>query len=128
MKIILDKCDSSTAECLHTENGDGRILVMKNVQECKKIVLVVLLTVLLGCFAIGKAATADSGTCRSNLRWTLDDQGVLTISGSGSTYSYCFEYRTDIVSVVVQNGVTNIGYGAFASCNNLTHLVYRQHW
>lgn len=34
------------------------------------------------------ADTAASGTCGENLTWTLDSEGVLTISGTGSMASY----------------------------------------
>ncbi len=30
------------------------------------------------------AAAIDSGTCGANLTWTLDDEGTLTISGTGA--------------------------------------------
>lgn len=32
---------------------------------------------------IALAAVVDSGTCGTNLTWTLDDNGTLTISGTG---------------------------------------------
>ena len=30
------------------------------------------------------ASAAESGTCGENLTWTLDDEGTLTISGTGA--------------------------------------------
>ena len=68
-----------------------------------------------------------SGECGDNATWTLDSNGVLTISGSGamndfaskSTNSPWYSYRSDITSVVAGDGITHIGDNAFYGCNNL---------
>lgn len=75
--------------------------------------------------------TAESGTCGENLTWELDDEGTLTISGSGEMneyglfgdYSPWFESRESIKTVVIENGVTNIGAGAFNCCDALTSIT-----
>lgn len=70
-----------------------------------------------------------SGTCGENLIWSLDADGVLTISGTGAMDSYYDErapwdaYRNDIVHLVVEEGVTTIGDWAFLSCTNLVDVV-----
>ncbi len=63
-----------------------------------------------------------SGTWGDNLTWELDEGGVLTISGSGSMrYEYAssgypwYPYASQIVSVVISDGVTTIGSYAFDS-------------
>ena len=58
----------------------------------KKLSLVLLLTILLFALPVGNALAADivdSGTCGTNLSWTLDSDGVLTISGTGPMDNYC---------------------------------------
>ena len=64
--------------------------------------------------------TVTSGTCGENVRWTLDSDGLLTISGSGDmdndTY---FFYYPGIRRVVVEPGVTSIGMNAFNGCDSL---------
>ena len=67
------------------------------------------------------AATTVSGTCGDNLTWTLDSEGILTISGTGDMYDY--EYKkapwfgdTEITKIVVNSGVTSIGACAFGGC------------
>ena len=69
----------------------------------------------------------SSGTCGANLTWTLDDKGVLTISGSGkmsnwSIYSNAPWYSEgfNIKTVTIESGVTSIGDYAFYFCRNLT--------
>ena len=59
----------------------------------------------------------DSGTCGENVTWTLDNEGVLTISGTGAMTDYydvndcpwVSKYNDIVSKVVIENGVTNIG-------------------
>lgn len=75
---------------------------------------------LLLLFCISTAivsSAAENGYCGKdgeNLRWELSD-GVLTISGTGEmrTYMYNVWGSRNITSVVVEEGVTNIGQRAF---------------
>ena len=46
------------------------------------LALLLLLTPLLA-LPVSAAELVDSGTCGKNLTWTLDDEGTLTISGTG---------------------------------------------
>lgn len=47
----------------------------------------VMAAVLLSCANLW---AESSGTCGDNLTWTLDDNGVLTLSGKGEMYNYRF--------------------------------------
>lgn len=95
-----------------------------------KRVLAVLLSVVMVLSVFGgmtfTALAAASGTCGasgSNLTWTLDDDGVLTISGTGDMADYSNEGTTStapwggsaasITGIVVESGVTGIGSYAF---------------
>ena len=79
----------------------------------------------------GWADDTASGTCGENLTWTLSDDGVLTISGTGDMtdyYSYSefapwHEYADRIQTVVFGDGVTNIGDSAFYECSSLTSVT-----
>ncbi|MBQ3855298.1 MAG: leucine-rich repeat domain-containing protein, partial [Ruminococcus sp.] len=66
-------------------------------------------------------ATADSGTCGSDATYTFAD-GVLTISGTGTISSYEFENSSDIKSVVIEEGITEIGSDVFYDCSKLTSV------
>ena len=75
----------------------------------------------------------DSGTCGakgSNLTWTLDSEGVLTISGSGGMHDYdgpssppWYRSRSMVKSAVIADGVTSIGEWAFFGCGSLTSVT-----
>ena len=83
--------------------------------------------------ATGKSAYAlrtEVIRCGTNLNWTVDNAGVLTISGSGAMENFFDEtsapwlsdYAAKIVKVVIENGVTTVGDYAFAGCSNLTQV------
>lgn len=70
-----------------------------------------------------------SGTCGKegdNLKWTLDDDGVLTISGIGNMRDYDGNNQPwkdlDVKKVVIVSGVTSIGIYAFKYCRNLENI------
>ena len=65
--------------------------------------------------------TVASGTCGKNLTWVLDDEGTLTISGTGEMWDFeeyaeipWRDFCTEISSVEVESGVTSIGDRAFS--------------
>ena len=70
-----------------------------------------------------------SGTCGENLTWTLTEDGTLTISGTGDMTNYLrpeipwYSYRSQIVSVFIESGVTSIGDCAFDGCGDLTSIA-----
>lgn len=95
----------------------------------------------------------NSGTCGENLTWTLSDDGILTISGTGEmtnwgwpTYTiapwnaknvrvvnieegvtsignYAFSRSSSLISVNISDSVTNIGAYAFNGCINLISVI-----
>ena len=82
---------------------------------------------------VGVAAGAETqtGTCGTNLTWTLEDDGTLTISGTGAMRQYSSSYSNgittapwgaEITHVTIEDGVTSIGYDAFYGCASLTSI------
>ena len=65
-----------------------------------------------------------SGTC-GDLSWELNKtKGVLTITGTGAmTEAPWLEHSSSIRTVVIGDGVTTIGYGAFQLCNRLSSVT-----
>ena len=85
--------------------------------------------ILLIALLMGLSANAEkSGTCGPNLRWHLNDNGVLTISGKGKMYDYSFDNeapwgRFDTNRIIIGDGITTIGGRAFANCICLTSVT-----
>ena len=76
-------------------------------------------------------SAATSGTCGGNLTWTLDNAGILTISGTGAMDNYkafsspwCI--KDDVISVIIENGVTSIGDYAFYWCDSIRDISIPQ--
>ena len=83
--------------------------------------------------ADGTNGVVASGACGDDLTWELNDQGTLTISGTGDMWNYSFgglytdpiyppwnSYRdSKIINIVVSDGVTSIGDSAFFACEKL---------
>ena len=76
-----------------------------------------------------------TGKCGDNLTWTIDNNEVLTISGTGripdyndpssggnNTAPWC-GYDYQIKKVVLGSGVQNIGNDAFADCYGMTDIT-----
>lgn len=77
------------------------------------------------------ADIVSSGTTgvNKNIKWTLDSNGVLTISGEGEiidqeyTNTSVWYANEKIKSIVIENGVTKIGAFAFNKCTSLTSVT-----
>ena len=75
----------------------------------------------------------NSGYCGgegdgTNLSWTLDSEGLLTISGRGKMfYDFSFKgwenQRDDVREVIIQQGVATVADGAFAKSHNLANIT-----
>ena len=107
---------------------------MKNTRTIKWILCLCCLLAALFTFTLAAhAEIVDSGTCGaegdgSNLTWTLDDKGTLTISGSGAMKNYdikspFFNLNKRIQIVVIKNGVTSIGSFSFYCNDNITSIT-----
>ena len=95
----------------------------------KRSYLIAILSVLLTAFVmLPVSAFADmnivySGTCGEHLTWTLDDKGTLTISGTGEMNNSSFYENDSIEKVIIEDGCTSIGEGAFSGCTSLTSIT-----
>ena len=77
------------------------------------------------------ATIVDSGECGDdgdNATWTLDSDGLLTISGTGKMKDYTFNIsspweKTRVSSVIILDGVTSIGNCAFYNCSGLISIT-----
>ena len=118
-------------------------IIKKRGVSVKKRILSILLAalMLLSALPLGMVDTAyaaaalASGKCGDSATWTLDNTGTLTISGTGATYNYdmdddgnsaapwCTKARIQRVNkVVVNSGITELGYSMFSNCTQLTSV------
>lgn len=89
---------------------------------------------LFMCMPISVSAdVVGSGSCGAdgdNVTWSLDSSGILAISGSGDMKDFdswnkapwiesSDTVATNITSVIIESGVTNIGKCAFIGCTEL---------
>ena len=94
-------------------------------QKTLKKSISILLSILMiaGVFAIVPfTASAASNGNFGNLSWNLDDNGLLTFSGSGAIPMEAFEKNGDVKKVIINDSVTELGAYAFLGCPNLTEV------
>jgi len=89
------------------------------------------LVLLSLCLAFGSAAADESGTCGTSLNWTLNDEGTLTISGSGAMTDWSSNADTpwagkNVVNVVIDEGVTSIGNRVFQNMKSVVSVSMPQ--
>lgn len=75
------------------------------------------------------ASADDSGSCGDNITYYYEESiHALTISGEGTMDGYYINtapwsyYSKDITSLLINEGVTTVGYYAFYGCSNITSL------
>ncbi len=114
-------------------------------KKSKKILAGVMAVCLMGSIGVvpenitpavsmtASAETEKSGTCGENLTWVLDNNGTLTISGTGDMEDYAPPTWSSegnlIKKVIIEDGVTSIGKEAFTPTSvfseyeNLTEVI-----
>lgn len=109
---------------------------MKKQSGFRRLVALALTLCMLAALTaeIFAADIVASGYCGGegdgkNLTWTLDSEGVLTISGLGKMKDYendnknrapWYSSRKSLKNLVLKSGITSIGDYAFFDCSNLT--------
>ena len=114
-------------------------MISKTKKYLSLILSLVFLLALLpaGASAANVIAAGDCGAEGSNLTWTLDSDGVLTIEGTGAMADFdlpwseeepqhevpWIEYLEDLTDIKISDSVTSIGNNAFSSCSSLTNVT-----
>lgn len=106
-------------------------------QRILTLILMVSIVISMATIPISVSA-ATNGGCGESLKWSLDDNGTLTISGEGEMYDYNYDVRDGkgytntpwcdkislIKRVIIGEGVTKIGNYAFRDSKNLTDVTF----
>ena len=73
--------------------------------------------------AVVYGSLADGGTC-DNYSWILTQDGMLTVSGNGAIDTQpWYPYRRQIIAIVLETGITNIGVATFSGCASLERVM-----
>ena len=81
-------------------------------------------------FAALEVASGEFGASGSNLTWSLDIDGVLTVSGNGAMEDFAnaasmpwYNQKSNVKTVVIESGVTSIGKDAFYGLSSLVNAT-----
>lgn len=107
---------------------------VKKWQDFKTLTFLSILILMFSSSIGVRAEIIDSGVCgrsineggKRSVTWSLDDNGLLLISGSGAMAIYdddeapwYYGHSSFIKEVIIEDGVTTIGDNAFCFCTSL---------
>ena len=101
---------------------------MKSSRVLKLFVLITVALMVLIAAGLTVYAESTEGTLTETISWTLDDSGVLTITGTGAMPDYQnssnspFYNNGSIKSISIGDGITAVGDRSFVTLNNLESL------
>ena len=87
----------------------------------KTFKLILLLAVMICCFAIASTAAYADSSCGPSATYTIN-KGVVTISGTGKINDKAFYCHDEITEVHIGEGITEIGNYAFYGCDFLKNI------
>ena len=88
--------------------------------------MLAVVCVFMICDADGSDADPASGQCGDNLYWSMDSDKCVTFTGSGDMWDYTITDERgwkDCSSVILPDGLTNIGELAFYYCSSLESVT-----
>lgn len=96
----------------------------------KRFISLFMTVIMIFSVIISTDMLSVSATDNSNIKWSFDSKtGTLTISGTGEMLgNYINEspwskYRNDVTTVIINEGITTIGYGAFMDYKNIRKVT-----
>jgi len=103
----------------------------------KVLVIITTMALLTAMLPVAHALVLDQGTWGENLKWSLDENLVLTISGKGPMAAFDYidvngighantpwrAYSSSVKRILIEDGVTTIEMGAFEYFYNLLSVT-----
>lgn len=99
-------------------------------RKMKRFISLFMTVIMIFSVVISTDMLSVSATDNSNIKWSFDSKtGTLTISGTGKMLGdYIKEnpwskYKNDVTTVIINEGITTIGYGAFIYFRNIRKVT-----
>ena len=91
------------------------------------LIAAVVTIIALGGMNVMAAETVAEGNFGDDVHWVLDSEGKLTVSGTGDMVIDPMEEKwnanqSNVKSIVIESGVTNIASSAFCNCSQLENI------
>lgn len=94
------------------------------------MIILFLLILIFGLSVTASAENVNSGIFSADLIWSLDGEGLFTISGTGPMDDFSvsgdvpcispwYDLCDQITDLIIENGVTSIGEYAFSGCSSM---------
>ena len=103
---------------------------MKKISKILSVFLALMMVLSTIPITASAAPDENSGICGDSLTWFYDENtSTLTISGEGAMYDYpyddseWYDLKSEIVNVIIEDGVTSIGSSAFELFVNLKSIT-----
>ena len=95
-------------------------------RKSKSFFLFLLTLVCLLMLFLASHSYAESSGEFWGLTWTLSDEGVLEITGSGDMHGFPNDawlvHKEEITEVIISEGISSVGCSAFDGCCNMTSI------
>lgn len=89
----------------------------------RRVILIILLSFIA---SLQNSTASITGTCGENISYYLDDNGTLTLTGTGkmcdNNSNSPFYNNYNINKIDIEEGITYIGKGIFYLCRNLKEV------
>ena len=93
---------------------------MKISRKSRRIAITIaFMMVFVQSFTYAAYASTTATTAAANEIEESFENGVLTLSGTGTIANSAYKDRTDIQQVIIGSGITSIGSSAFSGCTGL---------
>ena len=90
------------------------------------ILFATILMMMLFAMSVSAIEIVKTGNCGDdgdNVTYVLYDNGKLVVSGEGKISDYAFSNNKDIKTVIIEDGITDIGVDAFSQ-SSVTNIVF----
>ena len=92
--------------------------------------VLVVIAITISLLPALKVNADSSGTLGPAVTWTMDDNGTVTITGSGDMDDFDsgsnrspFRFNNEVKKIIIEDGVTSIGDYVFCVCENLEEIT-----